>query len=183
MGKKFTRRKSPDLGRPLLESSRVGDALHMKLISALLIPFIVISHQLARIYIFPIIERNQQPIELLPFLNLVEVWNRGISFGMFGDLDSAQYVLAGVALTITLILSFCLIKVKDTVTIAALCLMIGGALGNVADRLRFGGVADYIDLHIFGYHWPAFNFTDSAIFLGAALLIWQNLKSPDAGVN
>jgi len=53
--------------------------------------------------------------------------------------------------------------------------IIGGALGNVVDRLRFGAVADFLDFHVFGYHWPAFNLADMGITLGAVLLIYDSL--------
>ena len=59
----------------------------------------------------------------------------------------------------------------------ALTLVLGGALGNVIDRLRFGAVVDFVQWHVAGYYWPAFNLADSAITLGAALLVWDQLKS------
>jgi signal peptidase II len=58
---------------------------------------------------------------------------------------------------------------------AALALVLGGALGNVIDRLRFGAVVDFLDFHLAGWHWPAFNVADSAITIGVALLLWQQL--------
>jgi len=65
-----------------------------------------------------------------------------------------------------------------------LALILGGALGNVIDRLRFGQVVDFVDLHAFGWHWPAFNVADSAITVGAALLVFEGLlhreRRPDA---
>ena len=57
----------------------------------------------------------------------------------------------------------------------AVTMIMGGALGNVIDRIRFGAVVDFVDVHAAGWHWPAFNVADSAISLGVALLIWQQL--------
>jgi signal peptidase II len=134
----------------------------------LLIAVVVIAcHQFARMALFG----SGKPIAVLPFFNLVEVWNRGISFGMFNDLAYGQWLLSGMAIIITLILLRWLFYTDDRFTAAALGLIIGGAVGNTIDRLRFGAVADYLDFHAFGYHWPAFNFTDAAIFLGVVMLL------------
>jgi signal peptidase II len=62
----------------------------------------------------------------------------------------------------------------------ALALILGGALGNVIDRVMLGAVVDFLDLHVAGYHWPAFNVADSAITCGAALLIWDSIRRPRA---
>lgn len=134
---------------------------------------VVALHQLARIVVFPAVAGQGGPIEVLPFFNLVEVWNRGISFGMFSNLAYGQWLLSGLSMTIIVAFLIWLRKVDNTFTAIALCLVIGGALGNLVDRLSFGAVADYLDFYAFGYHWPAFNLTDSAIFLGAVLLLFS----------
>ena len=59
--------------------------------------------------------------------------------------------------------------------------MLGGALGNVIDRLRFGAVVDFLDFHVAGWHWPAFNVADSAIVVGVVLLLWQQLTHKEKG--
>ena len=110
-------------------------------------------------------------VPVLPFFDLVMVWNRGVSFGLFNN-DSAwnPIILSILSVTITLILLVWMKKAGDRFLRGALGLIIGGAIGNMIDRLRFGAVADFIDLHAFGYHWPAFNIADSAICVGAAML-------------
>ncbi len=128
---------------------------------------VIVSHQFARMAVFGAGER----IEVLPFFNLVEVWNRGISFGMFNDLSYGQWLLSGMGIIISLFLLRWLLLTDSERTASALGMIIGGAIGNVIDRLRFGAVADYLDFHAFGYHWPAFNLTDSAIFIGVVLLL------------
>ena len=135
------------------------------------IAFIVVAlHQLARITIFPIVALQGQLI-ITPFFNFVEIWNYGISFGMMKALPYGQWLLSGVSLIITSVMLYCLKKADDNISIVAFSLIVAGALGNVLDRIRFGAVADYLDLHVFGYHWPAFNFTDVAIVSGIVLLL------------
>ncbi len=132
---------------------------------------VILLHQLAQTWVYDLIEAHGGQITILPFFNLVEVWNKGISFGMFNDLSYGQWLLSGMAMIITLVLLRWLSRTDDRLTAAALCLIIGGAVGNTIDRMRFGAVADYLDFHAYGYHWPAFNLTDSAIFIGVILLL------------
>ena len=111
-----------------------------------------------------------QDIFLLPFLNFVMVWNTGVSFGLFSS--SATIILILLALVIAAVLLVWLYRTQDhRRQAAALMLLTSGALGNVLDRLRFGAVADFIDVHAFGWHWPAFNVADSLVVVGAGLLI------------
>jgi signal peptidase II len=110
-------------------------------------------------------------IEVLPFFNLVLVWNRGISFGMFGGGAVAPWLLAVVALGVTLALFIWLRKVVSRLVAVAIGLVIGGALGNVVDRFKYGAVADFIDIHWGDYHWPAFNLADAAISVGVVILL------------
>jgi signal peptidase II len=114
---------------------------------------------------------HRPPIEVTDFFNLLLTWNYGVSFGMlsrFGS-TSGPYVLSGMALAIVAILLVWLRRNQRREIAYALGLIIGGALGNVIDRARFGAVADFFDLHAFGYHWPAFNVADIAIFMGVVL--------------
>lgn len=128
-----------------------------------------------------ILPRQGRPIELLPFFNLVEVWNRGVSFGMFSGAQSA-WVLVSVAAVISLGLLWWLARAESALTALSIGLVLGGALGNVVDRLRLGAVFDFLDFHALGWHWPAFNLADSAITVGVALLLLEGLsgarKSP-----
>ncbi|MBF0373705.1 MAG: signal peptidase II [Alphaproteobacteria bacterium] len=122
-------------------------------------------------------------IELLPFFRIVMTWNTGVSFGIFNDGGSWNAIaLSAVALAVVVALLFWLRQVRDWMVTLALGLVIGGALGNVIDRLRWGAVADFLDFHVGGMHWPAFNVADGAITIGAALLVVDALfrgpKSP-----
>ncbi len=112
-------------------------------------------------------------IEVWPFFNLTMVWNEGISFGMFHG--GAIWILCGLALAITILFSVWLTRAQGWLQAISLSMVIGGAIGNVIDRLRFGAVADFFDFHAFGWHYPAFNIADCAIVVGIALLVFDGV--------
>jgi len=121
-------------------------------------------------------QHHNETIVLTSFFNLVMVWNYGVSFGMLSEPGSdVRYFLMGVALVIVMMMSFWLYHATSRWVAAAIGLVIGGAIGNVIDRIRFGAVADFFDFHLYGVHWPAFNIADASIFLGVALLIWDSV--------
>ena len=116
------------------------------------------------------------PIVVTPFFNLVMVWNRGVSFGLFAhEAEVMPYVLSGVAVAISAALLVWLARAERRWIAAAVGLVIGGALGNVIDRLRFGAVADFLDVHAAGWHWPAFNVADAAISVGVGMILLDGL--------
>lgn len=86
------------------------------------------------------------------------------------------YILAMVALLICAGLVWWMRKEKDKWTRVGIALIIGGAVGNVIDRFLYGAVVDFVDLHAFGYHWPAFNVADSAICIGAFLILLRAFR-------
>lgn len=112
------------------------------------------------------------------FYNIVMVWNEGISFGLFnhgtGEKTSALILLV-LAAVISFVLLVWMLQTKDRTQGICLALAVGGALGNIIDRMRFGAVIDFIDVHAAGYHWPAFNFADSCIVVGITFLIIHSL--------
>src|SRR3546814_6636075 len=89
--------------------------------------------------------------------------------------ETTRWVLIAVALVIVAVMVVWLRRADRTLVAAALVLVIGGAVGNVVDRLRFGAVADFLDFHLMGYHWPAFNAADAGITVGVALLVLDSL--------
>ena len=116
------------------------------------------------------------PVEITPFFNLVLAWNRGISFSLFHSEEAyAPFVLSALAVAISLGLAFWLRRVGQRWAATGIGLVIGGAIGNVIDRLRFGAVVDFLDFHWGVYHWPAFNLADSAITIGVVLLLIDGL--------
>ncbi len=116
------------------------------------------------------------PLPVTPFFNLVLVWNRGVSFGMFNSGGAfAPWLLSGLALAVVVGLVVWLKRSDQLLTGLGLGLVIGGALGNMIDRIRFGAVVDFLDFHLAGYHWPAFNLADAGICVGAVLLLADGL--------
>lgn len=106
------------------------------------------------------------------FFNLALTFNRGISFGFFNGgagLNALVFSLAAAAIVAVLI--FWLSRAASPFLAVAIGLIIGGAVGNVIDRLRFGAVVDFLDFHLGALHWPAFNLADSAICIGVAAML------------
>ncbi|HBF18438.1 MAG TPA: signal peptidase II, partial [Verrucomicrobiales bacterium] len=102
-------------------------------------------------------------------------FNRGVSFGLLNDLGSwGPIVLSSLAVVIVGFLLVWLWKSERTIDRMAISLVIGGALGNLMDRIRVGAVTDFLDFYVGAYHWPAFNLADTSIFVGAGLLIFQS---------
>lgn len=115
-------------------------------------------------------------VEVTPFLNLVMAWNRGVSFGLLDrDWPGLPWLLSGLALAIVAGLIVWLRRVEERRLAVAIGLIVGGAVSNVLDRLLFGAVADFLDFHVAGYHWPAFNLADSCIVVGVAILLLDAL--------
>ncbi len=106
--------------------------------------------------------------------NLVHVRNRGMAFGFLNrpDINFGFYllVLASIGAIVLLLIWFIKLKENDNMTILALSLVLGGAVGNLIDRLRLREVIDFLDFYVKGYHWPAFNVADSAITVGVFLV-------------
>lgn len=114
-------------------------------------------------------------IEVLPFFNLVMVRNTGVSFGLLSGGIAAWWVLSTVALVVTAFLLRWLWRERNLLVATGLGLIIGGALGNVADRWRHGAVTDFLDFHAAGWHWPAFNMADVGIVFGVASILLDSL--------
>jgi signal peptidase II len=122
-------------------------------------------------------------VEVTGFFNLVPVWNSGVSFGLFGDSDTSRWILVGLALAIVVVLLIWLVRAGNGMVVFALTLVVGGALSNVVDRVVYGAVIDFVDIHAFGFHWPAFNVADSTIVLGTAMLLYDGLFGSPRAIN
>lgn len=124
---------------------------------------------------------------VIPHVLGISHWlNTGAAFSMFADSASPSTVrwgliaftlLAGLAVLIALVR----LGSRITLTTVALALILGGAIGNVHDRIAYGSVVDFIEVHIFSYHWPDFNVADSSIVIGACLLLLDSLKRQGTG--
>jgi signal peptidase II len=110
------------------------------------------------------------------FFRLVIVWNRGVSFGLLGgDQALPPWLLSGVAIAVCIGLFIWLRRNDRPLTGWGIGLVIGGAIGNVIDRARWGAVFDFADFHIGQWHWPAFNVADAAIVVGVGLMLIDSL--------
>lgn len=121
-------------------------------------------------------------VEVTPFFNLILAHNAGAAFSFLAAAAGWQ---RGFFIGIALIASVWIIVLlrkhsSETLFCLALGLILGGALGNVIDRIWLGAVIDFLDFHAAGWHWPAFNVADSAITCGAALIVFDSLKKPAA---
>ncbi len=120
-----------------------------------------------------------QSVEINSFLNIILVFNTGAAFSIFADgHDWQRYMLITSSVIIILFLIIFLIKYCKNNWLQKLSVyfILAGAVGNLVDRIRLGMVVDFIDFHIGGLHWPAFNIADSAISIGAISLIVLELK-------
>jgi signal peptidase II len=120
-------------------------------------------------------------IDITSFMDLVMVWNRGVSYGMFqagstiGTLTLALFSVAAI-----LALSVWLTRADRRFLCIGLGLVVGGALGNLIDRLLYGAVADFFHFHAFGRDWYVFNVADAAITFGVIALLWDGFVRPEA---
>lgn len=121
---------------------------------------------------------QQPPIVVTEFFSLVMVWNRGVSFGMLNRPDVAAatpYFILLVSLVVVAVLVRMALRSASGLERIGYALVVGGALGNVVDRLRFGAVADFFYFHLGALGWPAFNIADSAICIGVFILLIATL--------
>lgn len=107
------------------------------------------------------------------FFNLVLVRNTGVTFGMFSGLPPWALVAAMVAIVIGVFVS--MLRVEHRISAVAHGLILGGAMGNIADRIRHAAVTDFLDFHVGSWHWPAFNGADIVIVCGVALLLLEGM--------
>ena len=119
-----------------------------------------------------------QKIALTPFFDLVMAWNRGISYGLLKqDSDAGRWALVAVSVIAVLALAYWLAQLRNRMAALSLGLIIGGAAGNVIDRVRFGAVADFFSFHAGSFHWYVFNVADIAIVAGVAGLLFDSLAA------
>ncbi len=115
-------------------------------------------------------------VPLLGLLNLTHMHNTGAAFSMLSQASPLFFIVLGVVVSIAVLWWLRKNPRGQTLVCIALVLIQGGALGNVIDRAARGYVIDFVDFHFAGWHWPAFNVADSAICVGAALLLWDMLR-------
>ena len=163
-----------DFGKLLIER-------RLFFLGVLLALFFMILDLSSKSYIFAMLDKMQedgsalQPIlKITGFFNLVQVWNRGVSFGMMNDLTYGKVLISTVNILITVVLLVWLYRAQSIYLAIAISFIVGGALGNLTDRFMNDAVADFLDFHIMEYHWPAFNLADSFVFIGVSMLLLEN---------
>lgn len=149
-----------------------------RLFYAVLIVSVVISiDQALKVWVLNDLMNPPVDFPLFPFVDLVLAWNKGVGFGFLqAKTFWGMLGLIGVASGISVGLGVWIWRTTDTLLLISLSLIIGGAIGNMIDRIMYGAVVDFIYVHvyIFGYHFPAFNFADSAITVGVGLLLLES---------
>ncbi len=138
---------------------------------------VFVIDQLSKLWIlFWVRLEDTGPWPLLPFLDFVMVWNRGISYGLFQQSSSfGRWALVVLSLAASVWLAFWLRRALRRVEALSLGLVIGGALGNVVDRIAYGAVADFVHLHWGEWSWYVFNVADAAIVVGVAGLLYDSV--------
>jgi signal peptidase II len=137
---------------------------------------VVVLDQLSKLWVFRSLLAERMEIVVLPIFTLVKRYNTGISFSIFAtDHATGPWLFALLATVIALGLLIWLSQTADRLPAVGLALVVGGAVGNVIDRLREGAVMDFLLFHWRELAWPAFNLADSAITIGVALLIWDGV--------
>ncbi|MDO8839109.1 MAG: signal peptidase II [Parvibaculum sp.] len=115
-------------------------------------------------------------VEVTPFFDLVMAWNKGVSYGLFqAETTLGVLILVSFALAVTFGLGLWLARAEHRAIALAIGLIIGGAVGNVVDRLVYGAVADFFSFHAFGFYWYIFNVADIWIVLGVMLILLDSV--------
>jgi signal peptidase II len=145
--------------------------------------FIILCDRLSKAWIVRHIPEGDAIPVIDHTFRLTHVRNPGAAFSMFVDTPRpglTHWVLTGFSLVAAAVVLVILLRIgrRVTATTLALALILGGTIGNVWDRLRFGLVTDFLEVHIVHYHWPDFNIADSAIVIGGILLVLDALFSP-----
>jgi signal peptidase II len=142
-------------------------------LSGLVVVLDQLTKWMAEYYLTP-----SQPLPVLPFFNLTLLYNTGAAFSFLADAGGWQrwfFLILALVISIALVIWLGRLNRGDTRLAIALALVLGGAVGNLIDRILHGHVVDFIQLYYERWFWPAFNIADSAITIGAALLIIDSL--------
>ncbi|PCH60710.1 MAG: signal peptidase II [Gammaproteobacteria bacterium] len=140
---------------------------------------VVVVDQITKVWALNVL-KLYEPVAVLPGLNMSLAYNPGVAFSMFDESgDMGRWLLSALAIVISLVLLVWLWRLQRNEKLLAtgLGFVLGGAVGNVIDRVQLGYVVDFVDVYYQQSYWPAFNVADAAITLGAILLVWDALFS------
>ena len=141
------------------------------LYSFFLILAVFVSDRLSKVYVIKLIESNEKELFVNNFLNITLNWNRGIGFGLLSfDATTIYHLISALILLIIIYLIYLMVT-SDSTGKLIIALIIGGAVGNLFDRLTYFAVPDFIDFHINNYHWFTFNVADIFISIGIFLMV------------
>ena len=143
--------------------------------SLLLVLLTFLIDRFSKAYVIDLIRYNEKEIYINDFLNITLTWNTGIGFGLFSMTAGITYhVISALILLIIIYLIYLMVK-SDKFEKIIFSLIIGGALGNLYDRLNYYAVPDFIDFHLGSFHWFTFNFADIFISVGIIMIILKQL--------
>jgi signal peptidase II len=140
-----------------------------------ILAILIVLDQASKTYLINFLkEEPGHMVELAPFLDIVYAWNYGISFGLFSDhYQYSNITFLALNSFIILYISYLALKSETCLSFLGLTVIIGGALGNLCDRIFLGSVFDFLYFHYGDFHFPAFNLADSFITIGAGILIYE----------
>ena len=139
----------------------------------------LVADQASKLWLLFVADISEKgPFQLLPFLEFVLAWNRGISYGLFQQhSDFGRWALVAVSVVATIWLSTWMWRETSRLTVIALALIVGGAVGNGIDRAAYGAVVDFVHVHVGSFSWYIFNIADAAIVAGVAALLYDSLRA------
>ena len=154
----------------------IKNKLKKNYIYILIIILMFVLDRASKEYVIKFFLSYQEPsYYLFPFLNLTLVWNSGMAFGLFESESNTYHIISAVIASVIIILIIWLYKSILLVEKIALSIVIGGALGNLFDRIKYNAVPDFIDMHYRDFHWFVFNVSDIVITIGIILLLLSDV--------
>ena len=141
---------------------------------------IFVADQTTKLWVLHVADLSDGPIRLAPFAEIVLVWNRGISYGLFQQDGFGRWLLAGLTAVAAVARSVWRWRTTRPTLRLALCLLVGGAFGNLVDRVAYGAVVDFMHFFAGNFSWYVFNIADTAIVLGVIALIIDSLFGKEA---
>ncbi|TVR10562.1 MAG: signal peptidase II [Salinarimonadaceae bacterium] len=117
----------------------------------------------------------REPVALAPFVDLIVVWNRGVSYGLFQqESETGRWLLVAFSLAAALGLGIWMVRTSERLLAASLALIVGGAIGNAVDRVAYGAVFDFVHVYFGTFSWYVFNVADAAIVAGVIGLVYDS---------